>query len=284
MKKVTLSILSTVVFSFANTITIDGFSFPESTIINGNHLYVSNVGKELKPTQKDGDGFISKLSKNGVIENLHFIDGLDAPKGLGIVNNTLFVADVDTLKGFDLTSKKEVLSLVFKDTKFLNDITIKDENTILVGSSDLSAVYEVDIVNKKYKKIVDLTTANGLFYEDGILYSAELGSSAETMFDAKGRFFQIDLKNSNKKTQLGTFQGILDGVYKFKDKVYVSDWVDFKKSGIIRVYDLITKKQSTLNLEPFMGSADFWIDEKTSKLYLPQMLGGKISIIDLNSL
>lgn len=282
MKKITLSLLASAVLSFANTITIEGFSSPESTIINGNNLYVSNVGKELKPTSKDGDGFISKLSKDGKIENLHFIDGLDAPKGMSIVNNTLFVADIDTLRGFDLESKKEIFNLVFKDTKFLNDITVKEDNIIIVSSSDLSAVYEVDIKSKQYKKIVDLTTANGLFYEDGILYAAELGSSVENMFDGKGRFFQIDLKNGNKKIQLGTFQGVLDGVYKFKDKLFISDWVNFEKSGIIRVYDLKTKKQTTLKVESFMGAADFWIDEKTNRLYLPQMLGGKISIINLN--
>ncbi len=282
MKKITLSILVTAMLSFADTTTIEGFSSPESTIINGNYLYVSNVGKELKPTVKDADGFISKLSKDGAIENLHFIDGLDAPKGMSIVNNTLFVADIDTLRGFDLESKKEIFNLVFKDTNFLNDITVKDDNTIFVSSSDLSAVYEVDITNKQYKKIVDLTTANGLFYEDGILYGAQLGSSVNSMFDAKGNFFQIDLKNGNKKTQLGTFKGVLDGVYKVGDKLYVSDWVNFEKSGIIRIYDLKTKEESILNVEPFMGAADFWIDEKTNKLYLPQMLGGKVSIINLN--
>ena len=101
------------------------------------------------------------------------------------------------------------------------------------------------------------------------------------MFDGKGKFYQIDLNNDNKLTQLGSFEGVLDGVYKVDDKVYVSDWQNSKESGIIRVYDLKTKDESSLKLEPFMGAADFWIDKKTNKLYLPQMIGGKISIIEL---
>lgn len=282
MKKITLSLITTAILGFASTVTIDGFSSPESTLVNKKDLYVTNVGVELKPTLKDGDGFISKLDLDGKIKELHFIDGLDAPKGMASVGNTLFVADIDTLRGFDLKSKKEVFSLVFKDTKFLNDITVKDKNTLFIGSSDLSAVYEVDISKKSYKKIVDLTTANGLFYENGILYAAELGSSTESMFDGKGRLFSIDLKNENKKTQLGTFQGVLDGVHKVGNKIYVSDWVNFEKSGIIRVYDLKTKEESILDLEKFKGAADFWIDEKSKKLYLPQMIGGKVSIIDLS--
>ncbi len=281
MKKITISLLLLAILGFANEITITGFSSPESVIVNKQNVYVSNVGKELKPTDKDGDGFISKLDVDGTIKELHFIDGLNAPKGMGIVGNILFVADIDRVKGFDLRTKKEVFSLYFENVMFLNDITIKDEHSFFVGASDVGAIYEVDIKNKNYKKVIDFTTANGLFYENGILYAAELGSSPKTMFDAKGKFYKIDLKDNNKRTQLGTFEGVLDGVHKVGDKIYVSDWVNFEKSGIVRVYDLKSKEESILELEPFMGAADLWIDEKSNKLYLPQMIGNKLTIIEL---
>lgn len=252
MKKIALSLITTAILGLASTVTIEGFSSPESTIVNKKDLYVSNVGKELKPTLKDGDGFISKLDINGNIKELHFIDGLDAPKGMGIVGNTLFVADINTLRGFDLSTKKEVFNIIFEGVNFLNDITVKDSNTLFIGASDTSTIYEVNISNKSYKKLVDFTVANGLFYEDGILYAAELGSNTQNMFDGKGKLFKIDLKDNNKLTQLGTFEGVLDGVTKIGDKVYVSDWGNAEKSGIIRVYDLKTKKESVLEAELFM--------------------------------
>ena len=281
MKKIALSLITTAILGFASTLTIEGFSSPESTIVNKNDLYISNVGKELKPTLKDGDGFISKLDINGKIKELHFIDGLDAPKGMGIVGNTLFVADIDTLRGFDLSTKKEVFNVVFEGVNFLNDITVKDSNTLFIGASDTSAIYEVNISNKSYKKLMDFTVANGLFYEDGILYTAQLGSTTQNMFDGKGKLYKIDLKDNNKLTQLGTFEGVLDGVTKVGNKVYVSDWGNAKKTGIIRVYDLETKKESVLETELFMGAADFWIDEKSKKIFMPQMIGGKVTIFDL---
>ena len=281
MKKIALSLITTAILGFASTLTIEGFSSPESTIVNKNDLYISNVGKELKPTLKDGDGFISKLDINGNIKELHFIDGLNAPKGMGIVGNTLFVADIDTLRGFDLSTKKEVFNVVFEGVNFLNDITVKDSNTLFIGASDTSAIYEVNISNKSYKKLMDFTVANGLFYEDGILYTAQLGSTTQNMFDGKGKLYKIDLKDNNKLTQLGTFEGVLDGVHKVGNKVYVSDWGNSQKSGIIRVYDLQTKKESVLEAELFMGAADFWIDEKSKKVFMPQMIGGKVTIFDL---
>ena len=281
MKKIALSLITTAILGFASTLTIEGFSSPESTIVNKNDLYISNVGKELKPTLKDNDGFISKLDINGNIKELHFIDGLNAPKGMGIVGNTLFVADIDTLRGFDLSTKKEVFNVVFEGVNFLNDITVKDSNTLFIGASDTSAIYEVNISNKSYKKLMDFTVTNGLFYEDGILYTAQLGSTTQNMFDGKGKLYKIDLKDNNKLTQLGTFEGVLDGVHKVGNKVYVSDWGNAKKTGIIRVYDLETKKESVLETELFMGAADFWIDEKSKKIFMPQMIGGKVTIFDL---
>ena len=281
MKKIALSLITTAILGLASTVTIEGFSSPESAIVNKNDLYVSNVGKELKPTLKDGDGFISKLDVNGKINELHFIDGLDAPKGMGVVGNTLFVADINTLRGFDLSSKKEVFNVVFEGVNFLNDITVKDSNTLFIGASDTSAIYEVNISNKSYKKLMDFTVTNGLFYEDGILYAAQLGSSTQNMFDGKGKLYKIDLKDNNKLTQLGTFEGVLDGVTKVGNKVYVSDWGNAKDTGIVRVYDLKTKEETILKLQSFMGAADFWIDEKSKKIFIPQMIGNKLTISDL---
>ena len=281
MKKIALSLITTAILGFASTVTVEGFSSPESTIVNKNDLYVSNVGKELKPTQKDGDGFISKLDVNGKIKELHFIDGLDAPKGMGIVGNTLFVADINTLRGFDLSTKKEVFNVVFEGVNFLNDITVKDSNTLFIGASDTSAIYEVNIASKSYKKLMDFTVTNGLFYEDGILYAAQLGSTTQNMFDGKGKLYKIDLKDNNKLTQLGTFEGVLDGVTKVGNKVYVSDWGNGKDTGIVRVYDLKTKEETILKLQSFMGAADFWIDEKSKKIFMPQMIGNKVTIFDL---
>ena len=281
MKKIALSLITTAILGFASTVTVEGFSSPESTIVNKNDLYVSNVGKELKPTLKDGDGFISKLDINGKIKELHFIDGLDAPKGMGIVGNTLFVADINTLRGFDLSTKKEVFNVVFEGVNFLNDITVKDSNTLFIGASDTSAIYEVNISNKSYKKLMDFTVTNGLFYEDGILYAAQLGSTTQNMFDGKGKLYKIDLKDNNKLTQLGNFEGVLDGVTKVGNKVYVSDWGNAKDTGIVRVYDLKTKEETILKLQSFMGAADFWIDEKSKKIFMPQMIGNKVTIFDL---
>lgn len=280
MKRVFLGLFLLASLSFADVKVIEGFSSPESVIIKDENVYVSNVGKKLEPSKKDGDGFISLLDKKGNIKELNFISALDAPKGMGIVDNTLYIADIDTLKGFDLTSKKKVFSLSFKETKFLNDISIKNAKTLYISSSDKDLIYEVDLEKKVYKKFVDFKAANGLYYENNTLFAVELGSSSKAMLDGKGKLYSINLENKTLNS-LSSYEGVLDGVQKVGNKIYVSDWINFKNSGVIRIYDLKTKEESVLGTKSLSGAADFVIDKKSMKLYIPQMIKGKLSIIDL---
>lgn len=84
----------------------DGFKSPESIFVDKNSVYVSNVGEKLEPLAKDNDGFISKLDKNGKVLEHKFISNLNAPKGMMEVVNTLYVVDINVVRGFDLKSKK----------------------------------------------------------------------------------------------------------------------------------------------------------------------------------
>ncbi|MCD6296427.1 MAG: ATP/GTP-binding protein, partial [Deltaproteobacteria bacterium] len=65
---------------------------PESVLYDasGNILYVSSING--RPTEKNGRGFISKVSLNGKIEVLKWATGLDAPKGSAIHGNKLYVS------------------------------------------------------------------------------------------------------------------------------------------------------------------------------------------------
>src|SRR5688572_23481869 len=55
-----------------------------------NVLLVSNINGN--GAVKDGNGFISKLTLEGQITSLEWATGLNAPKGMGISGNKLFVA------------------------------------------------------------------------------------------------------------------------------------------------------------------------------------------------
>ena len=66
--------------------------------------FVSNINGD--PSKKDNNGYISRLRPDGSPYNLKFIEGgakgvtLNAPKGLAINGDTLWVADIDFARAF----------------------------------------------------------------------------------------------------------------------------------------------------------------------------------------
>src|SRR5258707_2917915 len=87
-------------------LTVAGFSTPESVLHDSTQdiYFVSNINGS--PTAKDNNGFISRVRPDGAIENLKFIEGghgatLNAPKGLALAGDTLWVADIDAVRAFN---------------------------------------------------------------------------------------------------------------------------------------------------------------------------------------
>ena len=69
--------------------------------------YVSNVAGQ--PTDKDGNGFISKVSlADGKIIAPEWAKGLDAPKGLALSGGKLYASDIDKLVEIDPKTGKIV--------------------------------------------------------------------------------------------------------------------------------------------------------------------------------
>src|SRR3954464_15694699 len=85
--------------------------------------FVSNVNGT--PTAKDNNGYISRLRPDGTPYNLKFIEGgkkgitLNAPKGLAIKGDTLWVADIDFARAFNKRTGEPITN-VSTGAKFLN--------------------------------------------------------------------------------------------------------------------------------------------------------------------
>ena len=71
---------------------------PESVIYcpGNDQIYVANINGNA--SEKDGNGFISILSSKGEVVNLEWVSGLHAPKGMGIYDGKLYVADIEDRK------------------------------------------------------------------------------------------------------------------------------------------------------------------------------------------
>jgi lysophospholipase L1-like esterase/sugar lactone lactonase YvrE len=150
-----------------------GIETPESVYYHApdDVLFVSNLGQGA-PSDPDGDGFISKLSPNGKIIKLKWATGLDAPKGMAIQGQYLYVADVNQLVRISLDTGKIVTRFPAEGALFLNDVAADERGNVFVGdtSEDNSLIYRLEKGRLNvWLKSAEIARPNGLSMEDGDL-------------------------------------------------------------------------------------------------------------------
>src|SRR2546427_7902380 len=125
--------------------TVVGFLTPESVLDDSAQdiYFVSNINGG--PLTKDNNGFISRLRPDGAIEVVKFIEGggggvaLNAPKGLAVLGDTLWVADIDRLRAFNSRTGAAIDSVRLDSlgAVFLNDIAIAPNGAIYVTDTGI---------------------------------------------------------------------------------------------------------------------------------------------------
>lgn len=248
----------------------EGFKNPESVLFDqkNNVIYVSNVNGS--PAEKDGNGFISKVSMDGEIINLEWVTGLNAPKGMGIVGNHLYVADVDTLIEIDIPTGKISHHYVIEGAKFLNDVTTGDD-TVYVSDSFGNAIYSLkDGGIENWLTSPDLISPNGLYLEKGRMLVGSMGIFGEN--PVPGQFLAVSLADKSiSSASGGKGIGALDGVEADLDgDFYVSDWAGGKIYHIERNGDF----KELISLE--QGTADIDYIQSKDILLIPLMVSGKL--------
>lgn len=267
---------------------VNGFKNPESVLAYKDHLFVTNMGEKLEPTAKEGNGYISMLSrKDGKVEEIKFISGLNAPKGMFIRRGVLYVADVDKIKGFDIKTKKKVFetSLANYGVTYANDIA-RAHRGMYVSSTLNNSIYKVKYNGKVEKMKVkgeQLTGVNGLYRgRVGKLAVANYGRNNEP----NGSFGKIGIvtKKYKEYTKFGTY----DGIVRKNGKLFVSDWVNNNNpdEGRVLMYrNNIKKGFYEVHLaQSVNGPSDIYIDRRTRLLWIPAMLDDKLVAVPFEDL
>jgi hypothetical protein len=255
---------------------IKGFQSPESILLYKDNLYISNVGKELKPSEKDNDGFISICNKKGEIINEKFITNLHAPKGMAQIKNILFVADIDKIKAFDITNGAFLYEIEIAESKFLNAIEVINKNIILVSATDIDVIYRINISTKKVEKTA-FKGANGI---NGMAYQKSKKRLYVVGFGNNGKNGRVGYFNVEKEnlpiTFLTNLNGYFDGCEIAGKYLYISDWGDNYDNGRLIRLDI---KHGWLSIFAEMkGPAD--IAWKNKRIFAPEMKKGNIYIIN----
>ena len=120
-------------FSPAWTLS-EGLATPESVAYDAKHsrLYVSNV--QGHPMKKDGQAYISIVSLEGKMLEQQWVNkGLNAPKGMAIVGDTLYISDIDALVAINISKAEVIERYEAAGAKFLNDVTADKQGNVYVS-------------------------------------------------------------------------------------------------------------------------------------------------------
>jgi sugar lactone lactonase YvrE len=117
-----------------------GFQSPESAVFDSaqNVWLVSNIAGGA--ADEDHNGFISRLAADGTLDSLHFVKSgvngavLDAPKGLALHGDTIWVADIDVARGFDKRDGRPLATVDFRPfhALMLNAIAIGPDGRVYI--------------------------------------------------------------------------------------------------------------------------------------------------------
>jgi sugar lactone lactonase YvrE len=128
-----------------------GFTQPEAVRYDPDQdvYFVSNWGTG-DTDAKDNNGFISRMTPDGTVEQLRFIAGgangatLHSPRGMTIVGDTLWVVDADAVRGFNRRTGAPLATVSFSAFKlgFLNDIAAGSD-ALYVTDTGTNHIYRI---------------------------------------------------------------------------------------------------------------------------------------------
>lgn len=142
-------------------------AIPESVLPANGILYVSLIDGE--PWGKDGKGGVAKVSLSGKIINANWVTGLNAPKGMAIKGNWLYIGDVDELVVVNIKTGKVDHKIAIAGAKGLNDVSVDKAGAVYVSDSMTGLVHKV-MSDKVITYLADQKGVNGLKAGDKKLY------------------------------------------------------------------------------------------------------------------
>lgn len=134
---------------------------PESVLAGAtkNVLYVSLI--DGGGWDVDGKGGVGKLDPGGKNYDSTWITGLNAPKGMGIIGDRLFVADINVVVVIDIKNGKIEKKIAIDSAQGLNDITVSDQGAVYVSDSRTGKVWKITN-DQPSLYLSDLKGINGL--------------------------------------------------------------------------------------------------------------------------
>ena len=247
--------------------------------------WVANVNGG--PSAKDNNGYISRLRPDGGVDSLKFVAGgrgrvtLNAPKGMAIVGDTLWVADIDVVRGFNRKTGAAVAAIRVPGAKFLNDITVGPEG-IYVTDTGVQFGADGQMTHPGPDAVYKIA---GRAVTTAVTFDGEPGPNGITWDSAGGRFVIVPFGDKaisswtpgdSTPQKIGEGPGMQDGVEEFgAGRFLVTSWADSSLS-------LLSEGRMTRLAGNLPGGADLGYDPATGRVAVPQLTENKVQLFQID--
>ncbi len=247
-------------------------SRPESVIYDAERdvLYVSSINGG--PGEKDGNGYLSKISPEGETIEKEWVTGLNAPKGLALSNGKLYVSDIDELVEIDPGTGSISARYPAEGAQFLNDVTADAAGNVYVSDSGNSLIYRLaGGALEIWLKDDRIASPNGVFAEASQLLVAAGNGTAEN--PGSSRYMQSISYDAKAIAPLKDDVpiGSLDAVEPDgKGGYFLTDW------GAGKIMYFTPEDGAVLLGQLGQGTADLDFAPEKNMLFLPIMMSDQL--------
>jgi len=260
-----------------------GMKVPESVRYDAelDVYYVANINGN--PSQKDNNGFIARVRADSTSIVTMLVEGgkngvtLNAPKGMALHGDTIFVADIDALRMFDRRSGKSLGTVtVTPSAQFLNDVAIGPDGIYITDTGilfDDKGVMSHPGTNRIYrvagKTVSVVASGDSLMNPNGIAWDA--ANARWLLAPFGGPNIQTLAPGHLNLATLTTGPGGYDGIEVLANgNVLVSSWTDstvWMAHGGTHMMPLIKNVSAP---------ADIGVDTKRNVVAVPRFNDGKV--------
>jgi sugar lactone lactonase YvrE len=266
-----------------------GLMTPESVLHDtvADVYLVSNINGG--PLANDDNGFITKVGPDGVVQQLKWIDGassavtLNAPKGMAIRGDTLYVADIDCVRRFLRTTGAAHGDICMEGVTFLNDLATDSLGTLYVSDSGLKADTGNALMPSGTDAVWRFTPGGdtGKVIEGSVLGGpngiAFRGQDGFVVTFGSGEIYQIGPNNNRNIVLPGAADRALDGIVFTRDGGYL-----FSSWGDRAVHRVDSAGLTSRVLEDVEAPADIGYDAKRDRVLVPLFNTNEIRIKPLS--